>query len=163
MVWEGDRDRHCSVNCDTFNNCFGGSCSIFDNFWYSFVFNILVQEEKSVIVPQQLWVKDNFRVMKWIACEKSIYKICIKNMCLVLIYSGFYCIIWINKLRLCLFCIKTDDAIEKRERQKICIEGCVIFCRFFYLFFYGRWSEWIALLRYGNLYKIDKKIIVIKW
>lgn len=43
-----------SVNCDTFNNCFGGSCSIFDNFWYSFVFNILVQEEKSVIVPQQL-------------------------------------------------------------------------------------------------------------
>ena len=47
-----DRDRHCSVNCDTFNNCFGGSCSIFDNFWYSFVFNILVQEEKSVIVPQ---------------------------------------------------------------------------------------------------------------
>lgn len=135
MVWEGDRDRHCSVNCDTFNNCFGGSCSIFDNFWYSFVFNILVQEEKSVIVPQQLWVKDNFRVMKWIACEKSIYKICIKNMCLVLIYSGFYCIIWINKLRLCLFCIKTDDAIEKRERQKIYIERCVIFCRFFYLFF----------------------------
>ena len=163
MVWEGNRDRHCSVNCDTFNNCFGGSCSIFDNFWYSFVFNILVQEEKSVIVPQQLWIKDNFRVMKWIACEKSIYKICIKNTCLVLIYSGFYCIIWINKLRLCLFCIKTDDAIEKRERQKICIEGCVIFCRFFYLFFYGRWSEWIALLRHGKLYKIDKKIIVIKW
>ena len=64
--------------------------------------------------------------MKWIACEKSIYKICIKNTCLVLIYSGFYCIIWINKLRLCLFCIKTDDAIEKRERQKIYIEGCVI-------------------------------------
>ena len=55
--------------------------------------------------------------MKWIACEKSIYKICIKNMCLVLIYSGFYCIIWVDKLRLCLFCIKTDDAIEKRERQ----------------------------------------------
>ena len=163
MVWEGNRDRHCSVNCDTFNNCFGGSCSIFDNFWYSFVFNILVQEEKSVIVPQQLWIKNNFRVMKWIACEKSIYKICIKNTCLVLIYSGFYCIIWINKLRLCLFCIKTDDAIEKRERQKICIEGCVIFCRFFYLFFYGRWSEWIALLSYGKLYKIDKKIIVIKW
>lgn len=54
MIWEGNRDRHCSVNCDTFNNCFGGSCSIFDNFWYSFVFNILVQEEKSVIVPQQL-------------------------------------------------------------------------------------------------------------
>ena len=73
--------------------------------------------------------------MKWIACEKSIYKICIKNTCLVLIYSGFYCIIWINKLRLCLFCIKTDDAIEKREQQKIYIEGCVIFCRFFYLFF----------------------------
>ena len=163
MVWEGNRDRHCSVNCDTFNNCFGGSCSIFDNFWYSFVFNILVQEEKSIIVLQWLWIKDNFRVMKWIACEKSIYKICIKNTCLVLIYSGFYCIIWINKLRLCLFCIKTDDAIEKRERQKICIEGCVIFCRFFYLFFYGRWSEWIALLRYGKLYKIDKKIIAIKW
>ena len=162
MVWEGDRDRHCSVNCDTFNNCFGGSCSIFDNFWYSFVFNILVQEEKSVIVPQQLWVKDNFRVMKWIACEKSIYKICIKNMCLVLIYSGFYCIIWINKLRLCLFCIKTDDAIEKRERQKIYIEGCVIFCRFFYLFFRKRWSKWIALLEYDKLYKIDKKTIIIK-
>ena len=63
--------------------------------------------------------------MKWLACEKSIYKICIKNTCLVLIYSGFYCIIHINKLRLCLFCIKTDDGIE----------GCVIFCRFFYLFF----------------------------
>lgn len=54
MVWKGDRDRCCSVDCDTFNNCFGGSCSIFYNFWYSFVFNILVQEEKSVIVPQQL-------------------------------------------------------------------------------------------------------------
>ena len=64
--------------------------------------------------------------MKWIACEKSIYKICIKNMCLVLIYSGFYCIIWVNKLRLCLFCIKTDDAIEKRERQKEYIERCVV-------------------------------------
>lgn len=73
--------------------------------------------------------------MKWIACEKNIYKICIKNTRLVLIYSGFYCIIWINKLRLCLFYIKIDDAIEKRERQKIYIEGCVIFCRFFYLFF----------------------------
>lgn len=76
--------------------------------------------------------------MKWLACEKSTYKICIKNTYLVLIYSEFYCIIHINKLRLCLLCIKTDDAIEKRERQKICIEGCVIFCRFFYLFFYGR-------------------------
>ena len=43
-----------AINCDTFNNCFGGSCSIFDNFWYSFVFNILVQEEKSISVPQQL-------------------------------------------------------------------------------------------------------------
>ena len=49
---KGNRDRYCSVNCDTFNNCFGGSCSIFDNFWYSFVFNILVQEEKSISVPQ---------------------------------------------------------------------------------------------------------------
>lgn len=73
--------------------------------------------------------------MKWLACEKSTYKICIKNTYLVLIYSEFYCIIHINKLRLCLFCIKTDDAIEKRERQKICIEGCVIFCRFFICFF----------------------------
>ena len=51
-----------------------------------------------------------------------------------MIYSGFYCIIWINKLRLYLFCIKTDDAIEKRERQKICIEGCVIFCDFLSIF-----------------------------
>ena len=56
--------------------------------------------------------------MKWIACEKSIYKICIKNMCLVLIYSGFYCIIWVNKLRLCLFCIKTDDEALVRYMRK---------------------------------------------
>ena len=83
-------------------------------------------------------------------------------MCLALIYSGFYCIIWVNKLRLCLFCIKTDDAIEKRERQKIYIEGCVIFCRFFYLFFMEGDQNGIALLGYDKLYKIDKKIIIIK-
>lgn len=79
--------------------------------------------------------KDNFRVAKWPDCEKSVYEICIKNAYLVLICSEFYCIIWLNKLRPCLFCIKTDDAIEKRERQKIYIERCVIFCRFFYPFF----------------------------
>ena len=73
--------------------------------------------------------------MKWIACEKSIYKICIKNMCLGLIYSGVYCLRWGHQVRVGLVCINTDDALETRERQKIYIEGCVIFCRFFYLFF----------------------------
>ncbi len=82
-------------------------------------------------------------------------------MCLALIYSGFYCIIWVNKLRLCLFCIKTDDAIEKRERQKNTSKD-VLFSADFFICFLEKVIEWIALLKYDKLYKIDKKIITIK-
>ena len=41
-------------------------------------------------------------------------------------YSEFYSIMLINKLKMCLKYIKTDSAIEKRERQKEYIERCVI-------------------------------------
>ena len=41
-------------------------------------------------------------------------------------YSKFYSIMLINKLKMCLKYIKTDSAIEKRERQKEYIERCVV-------------------------------------
>ena len=41
-------------------------------------------------------------------------------------YSEFYSIMLINKLKMCLKYIKTDSAIEKRERQKEYIERCVV-------------------------------------
>ena len=66
--------------------------------------------------------------------KKIFIEIAIKNIKIHLKYSEFYSIMLINKLKMCLKYIKTDSAIEKRERQKIYIEGCVIFCRFFYLF-----------------------------
>ena len=49
-----------------------------------------------------------------------------KNIKIHLKYSEFYSIMLINKLKMCLKYIKTDSAIEKRERQKEYIERCVI-------------------------------------
>lgn len=76
--------------------------------------------------------------MAWLVCEKVFIRFAIKIAYLVLIYGEFYGIMHSNKLKTCLFCIKIDNAIEKRERQKGCIERCVIFCRFFYRFFKDR-------------------------
>mgnify|MGYP000423544399 CR=1 FL=1 len=72
--------------------------------------------------------------MKWLACEKSTYKICIKNTYLVLIYSEFYCIIHINKLRLCLFCIKTEMPLRKENGRRYASKDA-LFSAIFYLFF----------------------------
>lgn len=49
-----------------------------------------------------------------------------KNIKIHLKYSESYSIMLINKLKMCLKYIKTDSAIEKRERQKEYIERCVI-------------------------------------
>ena len=58
--------------------------------------------------------------------KKIFIEIDIKNIKIHLKYSEFYSIMLINKLKMCLKYIKTDSAIEKRERQKEYIERCVI-------------------------------------
>ena len=58
--------------------------------------------------------------------KKIFIEIAIKNIKIHLKYSEFYSIMLINKLKMCLKYIKTDSAIEKRERQKEYIERCVI-------------------------------------
>ncbi len=54
-----------------------------------------------------------------------------KNTKIHLKYSELYSIMLNNKLKMCLKYIKTDSAIEKRERQKEYIERCVISVAFF--------------------------------
>ena len=58
--------------------------------------------------------------------KKIFIEIAIKNIKIHLKYSEFYSIMFINKLKMCLKYIKTDSAIEKRERQKEYIERCVV-------------------------------------
>ena len=58
--------------------------------------------------------------------KKIFIEIAIKNIKIHLKYSEFYSIMLINKLKMCLKYIKTDSAIEKRERQKEYIERCVV-------------------------------------
>ena len=58
--------------------------------------------------------------------KKIFIEIAIKNIKIHLKYSKFYSIMLINKLKMCLKYIKTDSAIEKRERQKEYIERCVV-------------------------------------
>ena len=66
--------------------------------------------------------------------KKLFIENAIKNINIHLKYSKFYSIMLINKLKMCLKYIKTDSAIEKRERQKEYIERCVISVAFFVLF-----------------------------